>query len=296
VAAVAESGERELGRSWSAAVLSARPGEGATLVATAAAALIDAETGPKGQNVILMDADPATAGLSGLLRSWHATGTGDEYGAGPVAGDGGGLVGYALDRRVDLRDRSVQQRLQDLRSPDGRVGDMALLALNRPGLSALEGLAGLPQIMACAAKRLAELAGCLLVDCGPGWNARTRAVCESVDFVFVVGRAGDRTHPDTLRLAERLGEAGLLPKTIGHIANRPEYVENRHGPQSAGGPRTVGDTLPLRTIIDLPYDPRAAQTLARGSLSGPGSAFETALRRGMDALEPDLFRTGFDIY
>ncbi|WP_406171768.1 hypothetical protein [Streptomyces sp. NBC_00996] len=302
--------ERELGRPWSAAVVSARPGEGATLVTAAAGALIDAETGPKGQNVILMDADVRTAGLTALLGAWHAVGTGDEYGMGTGAGDGGGLPGFALDRHVALRDRSVEQRLQELRSPDGRSGDMSLLAMRAPGSTALASLPDLSEITGRAVELLADLAGCLLVDCGPGWGPLTRRICETVEYVFVVGRADARSHPDTVRLVERLDASGLLSKTIGYVANTPGQSPQatrqstqlagqcaeftRHSPEfSVGGTHSEG-TLALRSIMDLPYDPRAAQTLAHGKLSGPQSPFESALCQGMEALEPDLFRTGFD--
>ncbi|MEV0219568.1 hypothetical protein [Streptomyces sp. NPDC050704] len=297
-------GERELGRPWSAAVVSAGPGEGATLVTAAAGALIDAVTGPRGQNVILMDADLRTAGLTALLGAWHAVGTGDEYGSGTGADDGGGLAGFALERRIALGDRSVESRLQELRSPDGRSGDMSLLAVRGPGSAALAELSDLPGILGRAVELLAELAGCLLVDCGPGWNPRTRRICETVEYVFMVGRTDARARPDTLRLAAQLEESGLLPKTIGYVANTPEQKPERtrrglqlagQSPESAVGGSHSKGTLPIRTIIDLPYDPRAAQTLGHGKLSGPQSPFENALCTGMEALEPDLFRTGFDI-
>ncbi|WP_405990024.1 MinD/ParA family protein [Streptomyces sp. NBC_00986] len=297
-------GERELGRPWSAAIVSPRAGDGATLVTAAAGALIDAVTGPQGQNVILMDADLHTAGLTALLGAWHAVGTEDGYGTGPSGDDGRGLTGFALERDIALCDRSVQGRLQELRSPDGRSGDMSLLAVRAPGSAALAELSDLPRIMGRAVELLAELAGCLLVDCGPGWNPRTRRICETVEYVFMVGREGARAHPDTLRLAEHLTESGLLSKTIGYVANtpeqKPEFTRRSpqlagHSPKSAVGGSHSEGTLPVRTIIDLPYDPRAAQTLGHGKLSGPQSPFENALCTGMEALEPDLFRTGFDI-
>jgi hypothetical protein len=259
--------------------------------------VIDAETGAKGQNVILMDADLRTAGLTSLLGAWQAPVTGDEYGTGTVAGDGGGLAGFALDHAVALQDRSIQQRLQELRSPDGRVGDMSLLALRGPGSNALAALPALPGIMGRAVELLAELAGCLLVDCGPGWNPRTRRICEIVEYVFVVGRPDSRTHPGTLELVAELERAGVLHKVVGYVANRagPGPELNGHSPESTVGGRASTDTLPMRTVITLPYDPRAAQTLGQGALPGLQSPFGTALCEGMEALEPDLFRTGFDI-
>ncbi|MFF6996203.1 hypothetical protein ACFY93_14830 [Streptomyces sp. NPDC008313] len=311
--------KRELGRPWSVAVVSARPGEGATLVTATAGVMIDHRTGPGGQNVILMDADLLTGGLTSLLRAWQVPGTDDAYGVGARAGDGGGgLVGYALDRERRLRDRGIQHRLQELRSSDGRDGDMNLLAMRAPGSAALTTLGDLPDVMGRAVERLGEIAGCLLVDCGHGWNARTRRICETVEHIFVVGRADARAHPDTLRLFGHLERAGLLPKTVGHLANSPEpahfahgfgrrHTTNGHGPGPLAGlpgqgansaPRQGrrGDTLPVRTLFGLPYDPRAADEIAKGALPGAHSPFWTALCQGMEALEPDLFRTGFDIY
>lgn len=285
---------REWGQPWSAAVLSPWPGAGASLVTVAAGAVIDAGTGAKGQTVIFMDADLRTAGLTSLLTAWQAPG--GEYGPGPAGGDGGGLAGFALDHRIALADRSVQSRLQDLRSPGGtRTGDMTLLAVRGPGSFELAKLTDLADVVGQAAQRLAELAGCLLVDCGPGWSPLARRLCETVEFIFLVGPPDGRTHFELHALVRQLEKAGLKRKLAGYVANR-SGPDQRFVGQSrlneVGGARSR-DTLPIRTVLDLPYDPVAAQQLGQGQLPAAGSPFGRALCRGMEALEPDLFRTGF---
>jgi len=281
---------REVGQPWSVAVLSPWRGTGASLVTATAGALIDAEMGDKGQDVVLMDADVENAGLSALLDAW--------WGGGPGNCDQQdcGLLGFAQEEDIALRDRVAQPMLRGLRSRDGRSNDMSLFTgLRGRGSSAFAGRRDLPEIVGRAAESLAEVAGCLLVDCGAGWGPCALRVCRAVEHVFVVGPPDGRTHPAVRELTAGLEHAGLLRKLVGYVANRPgpgPRISGRNPLSRVGGGRSR-DTLAVRTILDLPYDPRAAQTLAQGALPGPRSPFGKAFRAGLEALEPDLFRTGF---
>ena len=294
---------REFGQPWSVAVLSPWPGTGASLVTATAGAIIDAEMGGKGQDVVLMDADVRSAGLSALLDAWWG-----EPGGGPGAFDqhgresgyfdrsGCGLLGFAQEENIALADRAAQPMLRGLRSRDGRSKDMSLFTgLRGRGSSAFAGRCDLPEIVGRAAESLAEVAGCLLVDCGAGWGPCALRVCQVVEYVFVVGPPDGRTHPAVRELTAGLQHAGLLRKLVGYVANRPgpgPRISGRNPLNRVGGTRSR-DTLAVRTILDLPYDPRAAQTVAQGALPGPQSPFGKAFRAGLEALEPDLFRTGF---
>lgn len=274
-----EATRKRLGGPWSVAVLSGRPGVGATLITAASGALVDAAVGPVGQNVILMDADLRTGGLTALLRGWTAGG-----------GCVDGLAGFALDTG-SFHERSVQGRLQELRSPDGRVGDMCLLGLSTPGNPDLARLPDLPQIMGRSVELLRELAGCLLVDCGAGWGPQTLEVCNAVEFIALIGGPKDRAGDETLRLLDHLKEHGLLRKTIGYVRNLPD-----RGPHPAADAEPGNGTFPLRTFVDLPYDPHVAAAVRDGQLPDAEAPFGAVLRQGMEALEPVLFRSGFDIY
>ncbi|QNP73402.1 hypothetical protein IAG44_30780 [Streptomyces roseirectus] len=278
---------REWGQPWSAAVLAPWRGTGASLVTATAGALIDAEMGPKGQDVVLMDADLETAGLTSLLGAWRTSGSCEED---------CGLVGFAKEEKIALHDRTAAPFLVRLRAHDGRSEGMTLFSgLRGRGSSAFTARRDLPDIVGRAAESLAEIAGCLLVDCGTGWGPCTRRVCDAVEYVFLVGPPDGRPHPAVRELTAELERAGLLGKLAGYVANRPGP-----GPRFTGQNRLNGvggarsrDTLPVRTVLDLPEDPRAAQTVAQGALPGPQSPFGKAFREGLEALEPDLFRTGF---
>ena len=275
---------REWGQPWSAAVLSPWRGTGASLVTATAGALIDAEMGPKGQDVVLMDADLESAGLTSLLTAWQRA-CGEEQGC-----------GLAREEEIALCDRVAQPLLRELASRDGRSRHMSLFnGLRGRGSSAFAARPDLPDIVGRAAESLAEVAGCLLVDCGTGWGPCTRRVCESVEYVFLVGPPDGRTHPAVRELTAELERAGLLGRLAGYVANRPGPGPRLPGHNSANGVGGTAsrDTLPVRTVLDLPYDPRAAQTVAQGALPGPQSPFGKAFRDGLEALEPDLFRTGF---
>ncbi|MEU5401763.1 hypothetical protein ABZ348_20975 [Streptomyces sp. NPDC005963] len=305
--------EGEFGRSWSVAVLAATPGVGASTVTIAAGAMVDAAVGPVGQNVMLMDADLRTAGLTRLLHQW---GSAMHY--------GGGFTGFALDRAIPLDFRSLEPRLTPMRSPDGRKGEMWLLTQGTPGDPPLEDLVNLPKIMGMAVQRLVELAGCLLVDCGFEWSEVTVEICRAVEFIAVVSEPGGLARPETRRLVDRLKEHGLIHNNLLLVENQPtpgaisaadvepRTATNGTGPAPTNGSTpTNGSAHPTaaehalerglfpspheRTLIHLPYAPDTVAALYASELPALDTPFGADLKRQMEALDPALFYSGFDL-
>ncbi|WP_329018000.1 hypothetical protein [Streptomyces sp. NBC_00690] len=303
---VDQSLEGEFGRSWSVAVLAATPQVGASTVTIAAGAMVDAAVGPVGQNVMLMDADLRTAGLTRLLHQW---GSAMHY--------GGGLAGFAFDGAIPLDFRSLEPRLTPMRSPDGRKGEMLLLTQGTPGDPPLEELTNLPKIMGMAVQRLVELAGCLLVDCGSEWSEVTVEICRAVEFIAVVSEPGGLARPETRQLVDRLKEHGLIHNNLLLVENQPTpggisgaQVEPGTTRNGTGPASTHGTTHPTpaehaleqglfaspheRTLIHLPYAPDTVAALYASELPALETPFGADLKRQMEALDPALFYSGFD--
>ncbi|QJT00098.1 hypothetical protein G9272_07220 [Streptomyces asoensis] len=258
------------------AVVSAAPGSGATLLTAAAGLLIDYAVGRVGQSVILMDTDtdPQTesGGLTELTRFWKTVSDAEVD----------GLLGFAGDR-IGLAERSVLPYMRHVYTGSRRQ-DMALFALGPE-----DELHGLPSdetllpVVGAALTRLAELQGCLIVDCGAGRTSLTLEVCRRLEHIIVIGGPGPQGGDDTAGLLSWLTEHGLGGKVLGWACNDPSGTHPGPACSAEAGP----------ALMRLPYDRSAADAVAQGRLpERTTSPLLQALCEQLLALWPDVLNDG----
>ncbi|GAB3411881.1 AAA family ATPase [Flindersiella endophytica] len=253
----------------SMAVVSGKGGSGKTLITVGLAMLIGEEIGRYHQQVILMDGDPITAGLSYYLGLKQAHGKGD------------GFSDFALaieqHRQVSVRSllRPVgggvdQENAQCLLLPVGAHSRL-LRDVDQKRY---------PHLLGILVDRLKETGEWVIVDCRGGIDDESLAICEQVDEILLVVEPDVTSLQSSQHLVEVLHSHDLADKLVGFIVNKA-FEDPSVLRQSATG------LFQTECLAAVPFDFDTARATLVGDLPSKDSPFIANLRPVAAELVPD---------